>query len=114
MEPHEHAIMYRLGEYKLIEYDSVLLWWEKHAALGEQCRGRCFILGDVLIIGHQISRETGYLIGEFLEQLEKFPKSQAAVNKFQNIEQLFAEYPKTSLLRNITFFPLNFNCPLNS
>ena len=72
-EPHEHAITYRLGEYKLIAYDSVLLWWEKHAPLGEQCRGRCFVLGDVLIIGHQISRETGYLIGEFLEQLEKLP-----------------------------------------
>jgi len=94
MEPHEHAIMYRLGEYKLIEYDSVLLWWEKHAALGEQCRGKCFILGDVLIIGHQISRETGYPIGEFLEQLEKFPKSQAAVNNSRILNSYLPNTPK--------------------
>ncbi len=64
---------YRLGNYRITEYGKNLLWWETHVALGEQRSGRSFIRGDVLIIGHASNQDTGYLIGEFLEQLEKFP-----------------------------------------
>jgi len=64
---------YRLGEYRIIEYDNGQLWWERHFAFGMQRRGKCFILGDILIIGHWSHDEIGYLILEFHEQLEKLP-----------------------------------------
>ncbi len=64
---------YRLGEYRIAEYNNVLLSWERHAALAEQYSGKCFIHGDVLIIGDRSHQEPGYLIGEFLEQLQKLP-----------------------------------------
>ena len=64
---------YRLGEYRIAEYDNVLFSWERHAALAEQYSGKCFIQGDVLIIGDCSHQETGYLIGEFLGQLQKLP-----------------------------------------
>jgi len=64
---------YRLGEYRIIEYDNGQLWWERHFAFGMQRRGKCFILRDILIIGHWSHEEIGYLILEFYEQLEKLP-----------------------------------------
>jgi hypothetical protein len=64
---------YRLGEYRIVEYDDILLTWEGHSALGDQCSGKCFICGDVFIIGQCDHRENGYLIGEFLEKLDKLP-----------------------------------------
>ncbi len=61
---------YRLGEYLITGYDDVPLSWEKHIALGEQPSGKCFICGDILIIGQCVHQESGYLIGEFLDQLQ--------------------------------------------
>ncbi|MDH5202607.1 MAG: hypothetical protein OEW69_05050 [Nitrospirota bacterium] len=68
-----YKAIYRLGEYRITEYENGQLWWETHVALGEQRRGKCFIHGDVLIIGHWSHEESGYLIREFFEQLQKLP-----------------------------------------
>ncbi len=68
-----HETSYRLGKYRITEYGKNHFWWETHIALGEQRTGKCFVRGDVLIIGHATDQDTGYLIGEFLEQLEKCP-----------------------------------------
>ena len=64
---------YRLGKYRITEYDNLLLSWERHDAVAEQRSGKCFICGDVLIIGHCSYQETGYLIGEFHDQMRKLP-----------------------------------------
>jgi len=64
---------YRLGEYRIMEYDGVMFTWERHAALAEELSGRCFLCGDILVIGDCSRQQTGYLIGEFIEQLQKFP-----------------------------------------
>ncbi len=65
---------YRLSEYRITEYDNVFYSWQRHAALAEEYSGKCFIQGDVLIIGDCSRQETGYLIGEFLDQLKKLPE----------------------------------------
>lgn len=64
---------YRLDEYLITGYEDVPLSWERHIALGEQLSGRCFICGDILIIGQCSHQESGYLIGEFLDQLRDLP-----------------------------------------
>lgn len=65
--------IYRLGEYRIIEYENGLLRCEKLFNFGVQRSGKCFILGDILIIGHWGHEEIGYLQLEFFEQLEKLP-----------------------------------------
>jgi len=65
--------IYRLGEYRIIEYENGLLRWETYYHFGVQRSGKCFILGDILIIGHWSHEEPGYLILEFFEQLQKLP-----------------------------------------
>jgi hypothetical protein len=65
--------MYRLGEYRINEYENGLLWWEAHHGFGAQRSGRCFLAGDILIIGGRSQEETGYLKGEFLDQLRELP-----------------------------------------
>jgi hypothetical protein len=65
--------IYRLGEYRIIEYENGLLWWERLFNFGVQHSGKCFILGDILIIGHWSHEEAGYLQLEFSEQLQKLP-----------------------------------------
>jgi hypothetical protein len=64
---------YRLGEYRIIEYENGLLRWETHSHFGVQRSGKCFILGNVLIIGNWSHEEIGYLKLEFFEQLQKLP-----------------------------------------
>ena len=66
-------IKYRLGDYIIIEHDSVLLIWMSHNSLGAQLCGRCFILGDILVFGPWDHEEPGYLKLEFYEQLMKLP-----------------------------------------
>ena len=63
--------IYRLDEYRIIEYENGLLRWEKLFNFGVQRSGKCFILGDILIIGHWSHEEVGYLQLEFFEQLAK-------------------------------------------
>jgi hypothetical protein len=66
-------IKYRLGEYIIIEHGGFLLTWESHIALGAQLSGRCFIIGNILVIGPKEHEEAGYLSLEFYEQLNKLP-----------------------------------------
>jgi hypothetical protein len=66
-------IKYRLGEYIIIEHGSVLLTWVSHIALGAQRSGKCFIIGNILVIGNCDHEEAGYLKLEFHEHLIKLP-----------------------------------------
>jgi len=68
-----HENIYRLGEYRIIGYENGLLKWEKLFNFGVQRSGKCFILSDILIIGHWGHEEVGYLQLEFFEQVEKLP-----------------------------------------
>ncbi len=64
---------YRLGEYVIIEQGGILLTWASHVALGAQLNGRCFIIGNILVIGPKEHEEAGFLKLEFFEQLMKLP-----------------------------------------
>ena len=60
-----HKAAYRLDKYRIIESDNGMLLWEAHFPMAMQRRGKCFILGDILIIGRTMHEENGYLILEF-------------------------------------------------
>jgi len=66
-------IKYRLDEYIIIEGGGVFLTWVSHIAIGAQLSGRCFIIGNILVIGPQKHEEAGFLKLEFYEQLRKLP-----------------------------------------
>ena len=66
--------IYRLGEYKIIESDTGQLMWETHYGFGEIQKGRCFRKGSILFIGSAESYQNGFLKGEFLDDLKKYPK----------------------------------------
>ena len=65
--------IYKLGEYQITEYEDGVLRWHAHHGLGQERCGRCFIHGDILIIGQFTHEENGFLKREFLEKLEKLP-----------------------------------------
>jgi len=65
--------MYRLGEYRINEYENGLLWWEAHHGFGAQRSGKCFLADDILIIGDWSHEENGYFKGEFVDQLRELP-----------------------------------------
>ena len=64
---------YRLHEYIIIEHGGILLTWVSHTALGLQLSGKCFIIGNILVIGPQENEEPGFLKLEFHGQLMKLP-----------------------------------------
>lgn len=64
---------FRLGEYIIVEHGGVLLTWISHIAIGSQLSGRCFIIGNILVIGPWEHEEAGYLKLEFHEQLMRLP-----------------------------------------
>jgi hypothetical protein len=66
-----NQIKYRLGEFIIIEHSGVLLTCVTHIALGAQRSGRCFIVGNILVIGPWDSEEAGHLKLEFHEHLMK-------------------------------------------
>jgi hypothetical protein len=68
-----NEIKYRLGDFIIIEHSGVLLTWVTHIALGAQRSGRCFIVGNILVIGPLDREESGYLKLEFHENLMKLP-----------------------------------------
>ena len=68
-----NEIKYRLGEFIIIEHRGVLLTWVTHIALGAQRSGRCFIIGNILVIEPWDREEAGYLKLEFHEHLMKLP-----------------------------------------
>jgi hypothetical protein len=65
---------YRMGEYKITEYEHGDLWWETHIGLGSSKSGKCFINGDILFIKPTDSMGPGFLKGEFLDHLNQLPK----------------------------------------
>lgn len=68
-----NEIKYRLGDFIIIEHSGVLLTCVTHIALGAQRSGRCFIVGNILVIGSLDREEAGYLKLEFREHLMKLP-----------------------------------------
>jgi len=68
-----NEIKYRLGDFIIIEHSGVLLTWVTHIALGAQRSGRCFIVGNILLIGSLDREGDGFLKLEFNEHLKKLP-----------------------------------------
>ncbi len=68
-----NEIKYRLGDFIIIEHSGVLLTCVTHIALGAQRSGRCFKVGNILVIGSLDREESGYLKLEFHENLMKLP-----------------------------------------
>ncbi len=66
-------LLYRLGEYRITDYENGRLSWERHVDFGVQRSGDGYILGDTLILGPASHEENGFLIGEFLDRLKKIP-----------------------------------------
>lgn len=66
--------MYRLGEYKIVEYNDGDLSWESHFGLAAQREGRCYVKGNILFIDSWVNEEAGFLKNEFLISLKKLPK----------------------------------------
>lgn len=64
---------YRLDQYLIREHAGMFLTWESHITLGSQLSGRCFTVGNILLIGPSEKEEVGYLIFEFQRQIEKLP-----------------------------------------
>jgi hypothetical protein len=64
---------YRLGHYRITEYETGLLWWETHFEFGRQRGGEGLICGNILLISPWSDEKDGLLIGEFLDQLKKLP-----------------------------------------
>jgi hypothetical protein len=65
---------YRLGRFEIIEKKNDEIWWETHAGFARFRSGKCFIVGDILFIGPYQTEEPGFLKGEFIEHLNKYPK----------------------------------------
>jgi hypothetical protein len=65
---------YRLGEYKIIESNTGQLLWEAHFGFGEIQKGPCFGKESILFIGPAESYQNGFLKGEYLDDLKKYPK----------------------------------------
>ena len=68
------AETYRLGEYKIIESNTGQLTWEAHFGFGEFQMGRCFRKGSILLFGPPENCQNGFLKGEFLDELKKYPR----------------------------------------
>lgn len=64
---------YRLGEHKIIQAGGAL-WWEAHTGVGAFKTGRCFVRGNILLLGPCERGEPGYLKREFLESLQPLPQ----------------------------------------
>lgn len=66
-------ISYKLGRYKIVESPGGGLWWESHFGIGSAQTGRCFVDGNILIIGPCDGEKPGYLKREFMKHLDKLP-----------------------------------------
>ena len=65
---------YRLAQYEIILKGNGEIWWKAHRGFAAAKSGKCFIEGNVLFIGLSEMDEEGFLINEFLEYLDKFPR----------------------------------------
>jgi hypothetical protein len=66
-------LLYRLGEYRITDYENGRLSWKRHVDFGVQRSGDGYLLDDTLILGPASHEENGFLIGEFLDRLKKIP-----------------------------------------
>jgi hypothetical protein len=73
MIPMPKKLLYRLGEYRITDYENGLLIWERHVDFGVQRSGKGYLLKGALVLGPGTHEEDGFLIGEFLSQLKKLP-----------------------------------------
>jgi hypothetical protein len=69
----QHEATYKLGKYKIIEGVGGGLWWESHHGLSDCQTGRCFIEGNILIVGPVESEKSGFLKREFMEHIDRLP-----------------------------------------
>ena len=65
---------FRLGRFEIIEKSGGEIWWKAHGGFASQKNGKCFIEGNILFIGPSEKDEEGFLINEFIEYLDKFPR----------------------------------------
>jgi len=67
-------IIYKLNDYKIIEYNTGQLVWEAHFGFGEIQKGWCYKIGSILFLCSTENYQVGFLKGEFLDDLRKYPK----------------------------------------
>jgi hypothetical protein len=65
---------YKLAQYKIIEKHNGALWWESYGGFSSLSGGKCFIEGDILFLGASETKEHGYLLLEFKENLAQLPR----------------------------------------
>lgn len=67
------ASIYKMGEYKITEnnYDDLL--WEMHFGMGGLKEGKCFRKGQILFLGPARHERSGFLKGEYLDDMKHFP-----------------------------------------
>ena len=63
-------IIYRLGDFKIIESDAGILHWEAHSGVGMLKEGSCYIKGGILFIGPADNQKEGFLKLEFIESFK--------------------------------------------
>ena len=68
------GVSYKLSRYKIIEEAGGGLWWEAHSGVGNAQTGRCYVEGNILIIGPTESENPGFLKQEFMEHLDQLPR----------------------------------------
>jgi len=68
-----HQSEYRLGEYILIEHNHILLTWLLQYPMGAQRSGKCYVVGNILVILPWYRHDPGYLRMEFHNHLKKLP-----------------------------------------
>jgi len=68
-----HGTEYRLGEYILIEHSHILLTWLLQYPMGEQRSGKCYVVGNILVILPWYRHDPGYLRMEFHNHMRKLP-----------------------------------------
>jgi hypothetical protein len=67
------SIDHRLDELRIRQSVVGDLSWESHFGFGEYREGKCFLKGDLLILGEAKGKGIGFLKGEFLEGLRELP-----------------------------------------
>jgi hypothetical protein len=65
---------YRLGEYKIVEYEDGELSWESHFGFAALREGRCFVKGKILFLGPWFNEEAGFFKREYRDHLRKLPR----------------------------------------
>lgn len=68
-----HQTEYRLGEHILIEHSHILLTWLLQFPMGAQRSGKCYVVGNILVILPWYRHDPGYLRMEFNYHLRKLP-----------------------------------------